>query len=122
LCWDARLALGLEYDCVFFLSIIIDEIKVPEGKPSVPTFAIDYSNMDQITQTLNEQAVHTVISTIVMYDPVAAQAERTLIEAAAKSASVKRFVQSNWGDRTPEDEQVSHEMYRKDFRANIPRR
>lgn len=38
-----------------------------------------------------------------MYDPVAALSERNLIEAAAKAATVKRFVQSNWGDKTPED-------------------
>jgi hypothetical protein len=39
-----------------------------------------------------------------MYDPVAAQSERNVIAAAAQSTTVKRFVQSNWGDKTPEDE------------------
>lgn len=78
--------------------------KVPEGETLVPTFAVDYNNIDQISQTLDEHKVYTVISTILMYDPVAAQSERNVIEAADKSASVKRFVQSNWGDKTPEDE------------------
>lgn len=82
----------------------IDNPKVPEGKNSVSAFAVDYNNIDQITQTLDEHKVHTVISTISMYDPVAAQSERNVIAAAAKSATVKRFVQSNWGDKTPEDE------------------
>lgn len=79
-------------------------MQVPEGELLVPTFAVDYNNIEQITQTLDHHKVHTIISTIVMYDPVAAQSERNLIEAAGKSVTVKRFVQSNWGDRTPEDE------------------
>lgn len=65
---------------------------------------VDYNNVEQLTQTLNENNVHTVISTIMMYDPTAAQSERNLIAAADKSSSTKRFVQSNWGDKTPEDE------------------
>jgi dTDP-4-dehydrorhamnose reductase len=80
-----------------------DKAKVPEGEQSVPAFAVDYSNIDHITRTLNEKKVHTVICTIAMYDPVSAQSERNMIEAAANSATVKRFVQSNWGDKTPED-------------------
>jgi hypothetical protein len=86
---------------------ISDNTKVPEGEQPVPTFAVDYGNVDKITQTLKEHKVHTVVSSIVMYDPVAAQSERNLIQAAAKSATVKRFVQSNWGDKTPEDESVT---------------
>jgi hypothetical protein len=70
----------------------------------VQTFAVDYNNVDQVAHVLDTNKVHTIISTIVMYDPVAAQAERNVIAAAAKSATVKRFVQSNWGDRAPEDE------------------
>lgn len=82
---------------------IIDNTKVPEGEQPAPTFAVDYGNIDQITQFLDEHKVHTLISTIVMYDPVAAQSERNMIKAASKSTTVKRFVQSNWGDETPKD-------------------
>jgi hypothetical protein len=39
-----------------------------------------------------------------MYDGAAAQSERNIITAAEKAASVKRFVASGWGDKTPEDE------------------
>ncbi|KAJ4341946.1 hypothetical protein N0V95_007071 [Ascochyta clinopodiicola] len=84
--------------------VIVLARKVPEGDHAVPVFAVEYSNIEQLAQILEENKVHTVISTIVMYDPVAAQSERNLIAAAAKSASTKRFVQSNWGDKTPEDE------------------
>lgn len=80
--------------------------QVPTGNLPTSTIAVDYDDIDQVTRALDEYKVHTVISTIVLYDPVAAQAERNLIAAAAKSAAVKRFVQSNWGDRTPEDEYV----------------
>ncbi|KAJ8111668.1 hypothetical protein OPT61_g5792 [Boeremia exigua] len=80
--------------------------KVPTGDLSVPTFAVDYNDVDQMSNSLLEHKVHTVISTIAMYDPVAAQSERNLISAAAKSPAVKRFVQSNWGDKTPEDESL----------------
>ncbi|KAF1358317.1 NAD(P)-binding protein [Lizonia empirigonia] len=73
---------------------------------TVPTFAVDYNDVDKLAYTLEEHEVHTVISTIVMYDPNAAQSERNVIAAAAKSSSTKRFVQSNWGDKTPEDESL----------------
>lgn len=81
-----------------------DFLKVPDGESDVPTFAVDYNDIENLTYTLDKHQVHTVISTIVMYDPIAAQSERNVIAAAAKSPSVKRFVQSNWGDKMPEDE------------------
>jgi hypothetical protein len=64
-------------------------------------------NVDQLTKTLEENNIHTVISTIVMYDPAAAQAERNFIAAADESSCTKRFVASNWGNATPEDPCVS---------------
>lgn len=85
------------------LSSDADSAKVPEGEQPVPTYAVDYNNIEQIAKTLEQNKVHTIVSTIVMYDPVAAQSERNLIEAAAKAATVKRFVQSNWGDETPDE-------------------
>ena len=57
-------------------------------------------------KTLEENNIHTVISTIVMYDPEAAQAERSFIAAADKSSCTKRFVVSNWGNATPEEPYV----------------
>lgn len=92
------------YSYPIILQHFNDTLKVPEENSSVPMFAIDYDDVEKITQVLDDQKVHTVISTIVMYDSVAAKSERNLIAAAAKSGTVKRFVQSNWGDRTPEDE------------------
>jgi saccharopine dehydrogenase-like NADP-dependent oxidoreductase len=78
--------------------------QAPEGVTSVPTFAVDYNNVDQLTKTLDANNVHTIISTIVMIYPIAAQSELDLVAAAAKSYSTKRFVASNWGLATPNDE------------------
>ncbi|KAF9693840.1 hypothetical protein EKO04_008111 [Ascochyta lentis] len=86
--------------------VIILARKTLQGDSATPIIAVDYNNIEQLTQTLDDNKVHTIISTIVMYDPVAAQSERNLIAAAAKSAFTKRFVQSNWGDKTPEDEEL----------------
>lgn len=79
----------------------------------MPTFAVDYNNVDQVAEVFDANKVHTIISTIVMYDTVAAQAERNVIAAAARSITVKRFVQSNWGDRAPEDESVTNINYQR---------
>jgi dTDP-4-dehydrorhamnose reductase len=78
--------------------------QVPEGETTVPAFTVDYNNVEQLTKTLDENNVHTIISTIVMIDPTAAQSELNLVAAAAKSSSTKRFVTSNWGLATPNDE------------------
>ena len=66
--------------------------------------AVDYSNIEQLTKTLEENNVHTVISATSMYDPTSAQSEINAISAAEKSAPTKRFIASNWGNATPNDE------------------
>jgi predicted dinucleotide-binding enzyme len=81
-----------------------NQSQAPEGATSVPTFAVDYNNIEQLTKTLDANNVHTVISTIVMLNPTAAQSELNVVAAAAKSNSTKRFVASNWGLATPKDE------------------
>lgn len=84
--------------------LVADQWQVPEGGSAAPAFAVDYNNVEQLTKTLDENNVHTVISTIVMIDPTAAQAEVNLVAAAAKSSPTKRFVASNWGNASPNDE------------------
>jgi nucleoside-diphosphate-sugar epimerase len=86
--------------------VIVLARKAPEGETAVPTFAVDYNNIDQLTKILEDNKVHTVISTVLMYDPTSAQSERNVIAAAEKSSVTKRFVQSNWGDRAPEDKSL----------------
>ena len=82
-------------------------MQVPEGKSAAKVIAVDYTDVEELTKTLEENNIHTVISTIVMYDPEAAQAERSFIAAADKSSCTKRFVVSNWGNGTPEEPYVS---------------
>jgi predicted dinucleotide-binding enzyme len=86
---------------------VLINIQVPKGQSPAKVLAVDYANVDQLTKTLEKNNIYTVISTIVMYDPAAAQAERNFIAAADKSACTKRFVASNWGNATPEDPYVS---------------
>jgi len=78
--------------------------QAPEGGNAVPAFVVDYNNVEQLTKILDANNVHTIISTILMIDPIAAQSELNLVTAAAKSSSTKRFVASNWGLATPNDE------------------
>lgn len=79
-------------------------MQIPAEESAAPVFAVDYSDVAHLTKTLEENNVHTVISAMVMYDAAAAQAEVNLAAAAAKSSSTIRFVASNWGTASPEDE------------------
>ncbi|PVH93056.1 NAD(P)-binding protein [Periconia macrospinosa] len=96
--------------------VIVLGRKIPAGGESgVQVFAVDYSDVAGLTKTLEENNVHTVISAMVMYDAAAAQAEVNLVAAAAKSSCTVRFVASNWGLASPEDEslRIPHNAFRE---------
>lgn len=79
--------------------------KAPEQADIVaPILAVDYNDIDAMAKILDEKKIHTIISTISMITPVAAQSERNFIAAAEKSSSVKRFIASNWGSAAPKEE------------------
>ncbi|KAF2429073.1 NmrA-like family protein [Tothia fuscella] len=78
--------------------------KVSEGASVSSVFEVDYNNVEQLSNTLEENSVHTVICTIAMMDAAAGQAELNIIAAAAKSPSTERFVGSNWVVATPNEE------------------
>jgi hypothetical protein len=65
---------------------------------------VDYNDVEQLAKTLEVNNVHSIISTIAMFDEKAAQSELNLISAASKSSSTMRFIASNWGTATPDDE------------------
>jgi hypothetical protein len=67
---------------------------------------VDYNNIENLTKILEDNNVHTIISTIAMRDAVASQSELSMIAAATKSFSTKRFVASSWGLGTPLNEWV----------------
>jgi hypothetical protein len=81
---------------------------------------VDYDNIDSLTKILDENNIHTIISTIVMRDPVVAQSEIRLIAAATKSSSTKRFVASNWGMGTPLNEWVLHRYIQRPWLTKHP--
>jgi hypothetical protein len=85
-------------------SLLLITSQAPKAGSAVPVFAVDYNDVDPLTQTLQVNDVHTVISAISMYDAVAAQSELNLVAAVAKSSSTKRFVASSWGNAAPDDE------------------
>lgn len=78
--------------------------QVPEGGSAAPVFAVDYNDVEQLAKMLAENNVHTVISTIRVGDPAATKAEGNWVAAAANSLPTKRFIASNWGSVTPEEE------------------
>ena len=41
-------------------------MQVPEGKSAAKVIAVNYTNVEELTKTLEENNIHTVISTIVM--------------------------------------------------------
>lgn len=59
--------------------------------------ATDYSNVDATAETLRDQDVNTVVCAISVGDATSSDAQLRLIEAAAKSGTVKRFIVSEWG-------------------------
>ncbi|RFU80282.1 nmra-like family [Trichoderma arundinaceum] len=73
-----------------------------DSSPSSPPFVgVDYNNVDAVTKVLEEYNVHTVISAIKVITPESGISEVNLINAAAKAAPTKRFMQSEWGVPTP---------------------
>lgn len=63
--------------------------------------AVDYTDVDKLAATLETNSIETVISTINSMDDVSA--ELSLIKAAEKSASTKRYIPSIWGVKYTEE-------------------
>lgn len=69
--------------------------------PGAKVIAVDYTNTDDLAATLEANNIETVISTINAMDDVSA--ELSLIKAAEKSASTKRYIPSIWGIKYTEE-------------------
>ncbi|KAF5685411.1 Mut3p-like transcriptional activator [Fusarium denticulatum] len=78
--------------------ILAREAKDVQG---AKVLSVDYTNTDELAATLEANSVEIVISTINSMDDVSA--ELSLIKAAEKSASTKRFIPSIWGVKYTED-------------------
>ncbi|KAI1029507.1 hypothetical protein LB504_010666 [Fusarium proliferatum] len=69
--------------------------------PGAKVIAVDYTNADELAAKLEVNNIETVISTINAMDDVSA--ELSLIKAAEKSASTKRYIPSIWGIKYSEE-------------------
>ncbi|KAJ9614448.1 hypothetical protein H2200_002584 [Cladophialophora chaetospira] len=69
-------------------------------------FVVDYANIEHVSNLLETENVHTVISTIAVLNEASGKSELDLVAAAAKSSTTKRFIASNWGGVIPEDESL----------------
>ncbi|KAF5603984.1 transcriptional activator Mut3p [Fusarium pseudocircinatum] len=78
--------------------ILAREAKDVQG---AKVLSVDYTNPDELAATLEANGIETVISTINSMDDVSA--ELSLIKAADKSTSTKRFIPSIWGVKYTED-------------------
>ncbi|KAF5642292.1 transcriptional activator Mut3p [Fusarium tjaetaba] len=78
--------------------ILAREAKDVQGAKVV---SVDYANTDELAATLEANSIETVISTINSMDDVSA--ELSLIKAAEKSGSTKRYIPSIWGIKNNEE-------------------
>ncbi|KAF5534820.1 transcriptional activator Mut3p [Fusarium napiforme] len=78
--------------------ILAREAKDVQGAKVV---TVDYANTDELAGTFEANSIETVISTINSMDDVSA--ELSLIKAAEKSGSTKRYIPSIWGIKNNEE-------------------
>ncbi|KAF7554088.1 hypothetical protein G7Z17_g3149 [Cylindrodendrum hubeiense] len=79
--------------------------------------AVDYTNVPELTNTLELYDVHTIISTINMRTMEGEPPEVELIRAADASKSTKRMISSEWGVPSTAD-QIKHQIQiARKFRA-----
>ncbi|KAH7021874.1 NmrA-like family protein [Ilyonectria destructans] len=70
----------------------------PERKTLPTVVQVNYDDIAQLTKTLEEHAVHTIISAVVLQaDDGPSRAQVNLIKAAGLSSTTKRFIPSEYG-------------------------
>ncbi|GME56054.1 putative nmra-like family protein [Neofusicoccum parvum] len=89
--------------------------KVPEIS-EYTVLAVDYGNVESLTETLMAHRIHTVISALTIMDDSAGQAQINLIRAASQSSTTVRFVASEYGLDAPQNvvELMPHHKWRAD--------
>ncbi|KAI9035922.1 uncharacterized protein KD926_002638 [Aspergillus affinis] len=86
------------------------DISSPETRQKLQ---VDYDDISSLTKTLEENAVHTVISAISIYDDQTSQSQLNLIQAADKSNVTTRFIPSEYSfiqtkELLPVDPSIQH--------------
>ena len=90
--------------------------------PSIPQLITDYSDINQLTQYLNDHSIEVLISTLSIYDDSNVAIHLNLLGAAQASKACKRFIPSEYGGNVrdfPEQPMFyypNHEPVRKAFR------
>lgn len=67
-----------------------------------PVIQVDYSNVKGLTRTLEEDRIHTVISTFAIEGDSLSRSQFNLIRAAAASSETKRFAPSAYAIAYPQ--------------------
>lgn len=68
----------------------------------VSVVQVDYGDVKAMTQALEENEIHTVISALALHIHGVGEAKVNLIKAANDTATTKRFIMSNWAVRSPD--------------------
>ncbi|GKT62235.1 thiF family protein [Colletotrichum tofieldiae] len=74
-----------------------------EGTALVPTFQVDYSDVDALQAFLEEMDVHTVISAFGITTTSLGTSQLNLVRAAEQSSATRRFIPSSSAIRYPEE-------------------
>jgi hypothetical protein len=69
---------------------------------NIPSYAVDYTDVDATAKVLSKHDVKIVISAIQVTDETSSAAEVNLIQAAGQVSAVTRFIASGWGSLAAE--------------------
>ena len=58
--------------------------------------AVNYDDHSGLVSLLEEHAIHTVISCLMVYEQSIADAQAAVIAAADKASFTRRFIATNW--------------------------
>ncbi|KIX93964.1 uncharacterized protein Z520_10301 [Fonsecaea multimorphosa CBS 102226] len=87
--------------------VIVLARKESKGREmDVPVFGVDYADIESVTQVLEQNKVHTVISALAIRGPVEGASEISLVKAATKANTTKRFMASEFGTLAPEEKDL----------------
>ncbi|KIW82787.1 hypothetical protein Z517_02030 [Fonsecaea pedrosoi CBS 271.37] len=78
----------------------------------VPVFGVDYQDVDSVSHLLETNDVETVISALSVRGPVEGASEISLVKAAAKASTTKRFIASEYGTVAPAEKLLPQHEHR----------
>ncbi|KAK4503495.1 hypothetical protein PRZ48_004410 [Zasmidium cellare] len=88
---------------------ILTRKKSGPSNPDQQTIAVDYQDVETVKTVLEENNIHTVICTFTMEGNALEKSHLSLVEAASRSSTTKRFIPTSWAI-----------MYPKEAASNLP--